>query len=88
MLARQQLFDEAVLMAQFDHPNILSLIGVCTRNNSCMILLEYCHLGSLYEVLRTESEVGGDTWVLNQDTGQFTCTVGSSVWRLTNLLDI
>jgi hypothetical protein len=42
-------------MAQFDHPNILSLVGVCTRppGEPTLIVLEYMHLGALHGYLQS-----------------------------------
>jgi serine/threonine protein kinase len=40
---------EAAIMAQFNHPNIVSLVGVCTlpATEPTLIVLEYLSLGSL-----------------------------------------
>ena len=42
-------------MAQFDHPNICSLVGVCTLPTAepTLIVLEYMHLGSLHGYLQS-----------------------------------
>jgi serine/threonine protein kinase len=41
---------EAAIMAQFSHPNIVGLVGVCTlpETEPTLIVLEYMHLGSLH----------------------------------------
>ncbi len=39
------------------HPNVLLLMGVCTRKNM-MIVSEYCSLGSLQQVLRENRQPG------------------------------
>nr|BAG55491.1 receptor-type protein tyrosine kinase [Monosiga ovata] len=46
---------EAAIMAQFNHPNIVSLVGVCTQPESepTLIVIEYCHLGSLHGYLQS-----------------------------------
>lgn len=40
-------------MAQFNHPNIVSLTGVCTlpASEPTLIVLEYMHLGALHGYL-------------------------------------
>ncbi len=42
-------------MAQFSHPNIVTLIGVCTLppEEPTLIVLEYMHLGSLLGYLQS-----------------------------------
>ena len=42
-------------MAQFNHPNIVSLTGVCTLPASelTLIVLEYMHLGALHGYLQS-----------------------------------
>jgi len=46
---------EAAIMAQFNHPNIASLTGVCTLppNEPTLIVLEYMHLGALQGYLQS-----------------------------------
>lgn len=42
-------------MAQFTHPNIVALTGVCTlpASEPTLIVLEYMHLGSLHGYLQS-----------------------------------
>jgi hypothetical protein len=46
---------EAAIMAQFNHPNIVGLVGVCTLppTEPTLIVLEYMHLGSLHGYLQS-----------------------------------
>ena len=46
---------EAAIMAQFAHPNIVALAGVCTLPNTepTLIVLEYMHLGALHGYLQS-----------------------------------
>eukprot|EP00729_Bicosta_minor_P007097 gene7097-8664_t len=50
------LVQEAALMAQFNHPNVIGLIGVCTRQlaqgKPLMILVQYCKFGSLVNFMK------------------------------------
>lgn len=39
--AREQFFQEMKVMAQFDHPNVLKLLAVCTRKRPFFIITEY-----------------------------------------------
>jgi serine/threonine protein kinase len=42
-------------MASLKHPNILSLVGVCTAGDPFMILLQFCEHGSLLNLLLAHS---------------------------------
>ena len=58
---RTMLLEEAALMAQFEHPNIVALFGVVTRKQQCLVVLELCAKGSLFGLLRNETfHVGGE----------------------------
>uniref|UniRef100_A0A8C3FPR9 receptor protein-tyrosine kinase n=1 Tax=Chrysemys picta bellii TaxID=8478 RepID=A0A8C3FPR9_CHRPI len=46
---------EAALMAEFDHPNIVKLLGVCAVGKPMCLLFEYMAYGDLNEYLRTRS---------------------------------
>ena len=49
---KKDLLQEAALMAQFNHPNIVALIGVVSRNQQCKVVLQFCDKGSLQSLLR------------------------------------
>lgn len=38
---------EAAIMAQFDHPNVLSLVGVVANTKKFLLVVAYCEYGSL-----------------------------------------
>lgn len=44
---------EACLLAEFDHPNIVKLVGVCAIGKPMCLLLEYMGLSDLNEFLRS-----------------------------------
>uniref|UniRef100_H3BWN1 receptor protein-tyrosine kinase n=1 Tax=Tetraodon nigroviridis TaxID=99883 RepID=H3BWN1_TETNG len=46
---------EAALMAQFDHPNIVKLLGVCAVGKPMCLMFEYMAHGDLNEFLRRRS---------------------------------
>ncbi|XP_069097030.1 muscle, skeletal receptor tyrosine-protein kinase [Pleurodeles waltl] len=46
---------EAALMAEFDHPNIVKLLGVCAVGKPMCLLFEYMAYGDLNEYLRHRS---------------------------------
>ncbi|XP_074052596.1 muscle, skeletal receptor tyrosine-protein kinase isoform X2 [Macrotis lagotis] len=46
---------EAALMAEFDHPNIVRLLGVCAVGKPMCLLFEYMAYGDLNEYLRNMS---------------------------------
>jgi serine/threonine protein kinase len=43
---------EAALMPPFNHPNVLSLVGVCTAGAPRLIALQFCENGSLLSYLQ------------------------------------
>jgi serine/threonine protein kinase len=47
----KEFMREAAIMAQFKHPNVLSLVGVCTAGEPAMIVLQFCEHGSLLSFL-------------------------------------
>jgi hypothetical protein len=49
------LLQEAALMAQFEHHNVIRLLGVVTRNQRCMIVIELCDFGALCDLLSREA---------------------------------
>uniref|UniRef100_A0A8C5QLE1 receptor protein-tyrosine kinase n=1 Tax=Leptobrachium leishanense TaxID=445787 RepID=A0A8C5QLE1_9ANUR len=49
---KTEFLKEAHLMSQFDHPNILKLLGVCLFNEPQFIILELMDGGDLLEYLR------------------------------------
>lgn len=44
---------EALLVSQFDHPNVVACYGQVTQSEPAMIILEFMEKGSLYGVLTT-----------------------------------
>uniref|UniRef100_A0A8C4ST18 receptor protein-tyrosine kinase n=1 Tax=Erpetoichthys calabaricus TaxID=27687 RepID=A0A8C4ST18_ERPCA len=55
---------EAALMAEFDHPNIVKLLGVCAVGKPMCLLFEYMAHGDLNEYLRRRSP--GQMHILSQ----------------------
>eukprot|EP00051_Salpingoeca_urceolata_P024587 m.433669 g.433669 ORF g.433669 m.433669 type:complete len:2065 (-) comp20251_c1_seq2:318-6512(-) len=49
---RTELLEEAAVMAQFQHPNVVSLLGVVTVGDPTMVVLEFMEFGALNEYLR------------------------------------
>jgi serine/threonine protein kinase len=53
---KQHLIREATVMAQVSgHPHLLELLGVITTGNRCMLLLTFCELGALRDLLVSNS---------------------------------
>jgi serine/threonine protein kinase len=48
----KEFMREAAIMAQFKHPNVLSLVGVCTVGEPAIIVLQFCEHGSLLSFLK------------------------------------
>ena len=53
--ARNDFIREAVVVNQFDHPNILKLLGVCFDEEPYFITFEYMELGDLNRYLRNNA---------------------------------
>jgi serine/threonine protein kinase len=45
-------------MAQFDHKNVLSLVGVVTVGKPLLVVIQYCKFGSLSRYLHKMSRLG------------------------------
>jgi serine/threonine protein kinase len=43
---------EAAIMAQVRHPNVVSLVGVCTAGAPKMLVMQFCEHGSLLSFLQ------------------------------------
>ncbi|KAK0393198.1 hypothetical protein QR680_000094 [Steinernema hermaphroditum] len=54
--ARADFLMEASIMGQFDHENVIRLIGVVTRTEPTMIIIEYMLNGSLDQYLRRHDD--------------------------------
>jgi serine/threonine protein kinase len=49
---RTDFLNEASIMGQFHHDNVIKLHGVVTRVDPAMIVMEFMDNGSLYSYLR------------------------------------
>ncbi len=52
---KKEFFREAMLMDNFDHPNILRLLGVCIEQEPFCMIFEFMELGDLNHLLRQNS---------------------------------
>ena len=55
--ARQELLEEAAVLAQFDHPNVLKLVGVVTVGQPMLVITEYLEYGSMKDYLKKHAPV-------------------------------
>lgn len=53
---RRDFLSEASIMGQFDHPNIIRLEGVVTKNRPVMIVTEFMENGALDSFLRVRKK--------------------------------
>lgn len=53
-VARSELLEEAAILAQFDHPHVVQLVGVVTAGQPIIMVVEYAEHGSLKVWLRTQ----------------------------------
>ena len=51
---KQEFLAECSLTAQFDHSNVIGMLGVVTRGSPFLLVLQYCDKGSLDQLLRTQ----------------------------------
>ena len=57
--AASKFLDEALRMHEFDHPNILRLIGISLDNNSLpLVVLPFMKHGDLLSYIRNDNNVG------------------------------
>ena len=63
--ADTDLLKEAARMAQFNHPNIVALVGVITRTTPCKVVMQLCSRGSLLSVLRQSTLKRGAAHISN-----------------------
>ena len=58
---QEMLLSEAALMAQFDHINVIKLIGVVTVGNPVLVVMEYCEHGALESYLKETDAISRPT---------------------------
>ncbi|EGD79629.1 TK/RTKC protein kinase [Salpingoeca rosetta] len=51
---KQELLEEAAVMAQFAHPNVVAMVGVVTVGDPLLVILEYMEHGSLKSYLENK----------------------------------
>ena len=49
---QRSFLSEAIVMSNFDHPNVLPVLGVCLNNNPFFLILELMEAGDLLAFLR------------------------------------
>ena len=64
----EDFLQESVIMKQFSHINVLSLIGVSVHNNKPCIILPLMSNGDLNRYLRKHEKVNGETFPASQLT--------------------
>ena len=52
----QELLEEATLMASFDHPNVVRIIGVCIEEQPHMLVMEFLSKGDLVHFLHDKRD--------------------------------
>ena len=57
----EDFLQEMTIMKQFDHPNVLSLIGISIHNDKPCIILPLMNISDLYRYLKKHFEVS-DIW--------------------------
>ena len=57
-----------------EHPNIINILGACTRSKRLMLIMEYAPHGSLLKFLREKRSIYEPTWkkTINDPNEEFT----------------
>ena len=53
--ARNEILAEAAVMAQFEHENVLRLVGVVTKGDPILVLIEYMEHGALQSYIKAHA---------------------------------
>ncbi|XP_055546122.1 uncharacterized protein LOC129730641 [Wyeomyia smithii] len=53
------LLSEYQLLQEVTHPNVIRLLGACTKGDSPLLIIEYCQYGSLKNYLRLSRKLDG-----------------------------
>nr|KAJ0225557.1 hypothetical protein LSAT_V11C100036180 [Lactuca sativa] len=59
---RKEFHTELAMLSQYQHENIVSLLGFCDDNNEMILIYEYASHGSLDTYLRNTPVSGGPSW--------------------------
>lgn len=62
---KKKFLQEGRILKQYDHPNIVKLIGICVQKQPIMIVMELVPGGSLLTFLRTKSSNLADAQLMN-----------------------
>lgn len=52
------LLSECQLLQEVSHPNVIKLLGACTKGDQPLLIIEYCCHGSLRNYLRLSRKMG------------------------------
>ncbi|XP_055955150.1 proto-oncogene tyrosine-protein kinase receptor Ret [Patella vulgata] len=69
----RDLMSELNLLKEVDHPNVIRLLGACTKKDPFYVIVEYCEFGSLKNYLRKCKYRGRRSWEdkQNQHDGSY-----------------
>ena len=59
----EEFLQEGMMMKDFDHVHVLSLIGVAIQGNNPRIILPFMEFGSLKDFLKNRNQVG-NIWTI------------------------
>jgi len=58
IINNNELFEEAILLSELNHANLVKLYGICLDENRIKyLILEYMNMGDLLKYLRTKPKV-------------------------------
>jgi proto-oncogene tyrosine-protein kinase Ret len=79
----EALWKEFQSLQEVSHPNVVRLLGACTRDGTPLLILEYCQFGSLWNYLRTSRNL--DSVAIEYENGVEPMTVKdilSFAWQI------
>ena len=59
----EEFLQEATITRGFDHPNVLTIIGVSIDRRECFVVLPFMEKGNLRDLLLDTSNVSLHSWV-------------------------
>lgn len=76
------LMSEYEMLQDLSHPNVIKLLGACTTADTPLLIIEYCHFGSLKNFLKLSRNAKTNTEYVNQVEPVTEKDVLSFAWQI------